>query len=287
MGASAPLDRSSARMVHDAMTTRASSTKRRAGGGRAAPPDGPRARTPRTQRGTVPAEEADPAEDDAALGRAWRLLRWALIVVIALPLVLVALLGVVPPPTTPYVAAEARRLGGVAREWVPMEAIAPDMARAAVAAEDSGFCRHWGFDVGALRAAIASGAERGGSTISQQTVKNVFLWQGRSWPRKAIEAALTPVVELLWSKRRILEVYLNVAEFGEGVFGVEAAARHHFEVPARDLTPMQAARLAAVLPSPKSRDAAAPSEATMARARAILDGAETIRHDGRADCVGG
>ena len=165
-----------------------------------------------------------------------------------------------------------------------MEAIAPVMARAAVAAEDADFCRHWGFDMRALRAAIAEGGARGASTISQQTVKNAFLWQGRSWPRKAIEAALTPVVEALWTKRRILEVYLNLAEFGEGVFGVEAAARHHFGVPARDLTPEQAARLAAVLPAPKSRDAADPSEAVARRAAAILDGAETIARDGRAAC---
>ena len=155
---------------------------------------------------------------------------------IALPLVVIAALSVAAPPTTPTIAVEARRLGGVEREWAPIEAIAPVMARAVVAAEDAEFCRHWGFDVSALRAAIASGAERGASTISQQTVKNVFLWQGRSWPREAIEAALTPAVELIWSKRRILEVYLNVAEFDEGVFGVEAAARHAFGVPASELS---------------------------------------------------
>ena len=206
---------------------------------------------------------------------------------IGLPILVVAALSVLAPPTTPYVASEARRLGGVEREWVPIEAVAPVMARAAVAAEDAEFCRHWGFDVAALRAAIRSGGERGGSTISQQTVKNVFLWQGRSWPRKALEAMGTPLVEATWSKRRILEVYLNVIEFGEGVFGVEAAARHHFGVPASELTGLQAARLAAVLPSPRTRDAGSPSEAVERRARAILDGAETIRRDGRADCFEG
>ena len=206
---------------------------------------------------------------------------------IALPFALMAVLAAVPPPTTPYVVAEVRRLGGVERTWVPMEAIAPAMARAAVAAEDANFCRHWGFDVGALRAAIAQGGDRGASTISQQTVKNVFLWQGRSWTRKAIEAALTPLAELIWSKRRILEIYLNVAEFGEGVFGVEAAAQRAFGVPASELTPVQAARLAAVLPDPKHRDAANPSSALLRRADAILDGARTIERDGRAECFGG
>jgi monofunctional biosynthetic peptidoglycan transglycosylase len=235
-------------------------------------------------RAAAPVAEGPPVAWGVRLRRG---LRWPVAGAVALAVLVVAALSVLPPPTTPYIASEARRLGGVEREWVPMEAIAPSMARAAVAAEDARFCGHWGFDVDALRAAIRSGARRGGSTISQQAVKNVFLWQGRSWPRKAIEAALTPLIEAFWTKRRILEVYLNVAEFGEGVFGVEAAARHHFGVGASELTPLRAARLAAVLPSPRTRDPAAPSEAVERRALAILDGAETIRRDGRADCFGG
>lgn len=194
------------------------------------------------------------------------------------------LFSAVNPPTTPYMWQEARRLGGVEQVWVPMEAIAPVMARAAVAAEDADFCNHWGLDLRAIRAAIDAGSTRGASTISQQVVKNVYLWHGRSWARKAIEAALTPVLEALWTKRRILEVYLNVAEFGEGIFGVEAAAQHWFGVSAADLTDVQAARLAAILPAPKSRDPAHPTEALRARARAILDGAATIAADGRAAC---
>jgi monofunctional biosynthetic peptidoglycan transglycosylase len=118
-------------------------------------------------------------------------------------------------------------------------------------------------------------------------VKNVFLWHGRSWTRKALEAALTPVVETFWSKRRILEVYLNVAEFGEGVFGVRAAAAVHFQAEPDALTPVQAARLAAVLPDPKARDPARPSAFLRRRSAAILDGAETIRVDGRAACFEG
>ena len=196
----------------------------------------------------------------------------------------VAAAGVLPVPATPYMLAERARHGSLTYAWVPMDRIAPVMQRAAVAAEDANFCRHWGFDIAALRQAIDGGARRGGSTISQQTVKNAFLWQGRSWPRKAAEAILTPAVELAWSKRRILEVYLNVAEFDRAVFGVEAAARHYFGVAAADLSPVQAARLAAILPSPKTRSASAPGDFTRRRAAAILDGAETIRRDGRAAC---
>ena len=120
--------------------------------------------------------------------------------------------------------------------------------------------------------------------ISQQMVKNVFLWHGRSWLRKAMEAVLTPIVETIWTKRRILEVYLNVAEFGEGVFGVQAAAQHHFGVDAADLSPTQAARLAAVLPDPQNRSASEPTSFVRSRTRSIMAGAETVAADGRAAC---
>ncbi|MGR3436767.1 MAG: monofunctional biosynthetic peptidoglycan transglycosylase [Shimia sp.] len=213
-----------------------------------------------------------------------RLLARGLAGLLLLVVGLVALGGALNPPTTPYIVSEARRLGEVRREWVSLSRISPDLARAVVAAEDANFCLHWGFDTAAIRAALEAGALRGGSTITQQVVKNVFLWHGRSWSRKAIEALLTPVVEATWSKRRILEVYLNVAEFDTGVFGAEAAALHHFGVDARNLTPAQAARLAAVLPDPKGRSAVAPSPAMRTRAAAIADGALTIRRDGRAAC---
>lgn len=199
----------------------------------------------------------------------------------------IAAYSVIRPPTTPYILKEGLRLGGIERTWVDMDQIAPVMARSAVAAEDADFCLHWGFDMGALRLAIAEGASRGASTISQQTVKNVWLWQGRSWPRKAMEAVMTPLVELFWTKRRVLEVYLNVAEFGEGVFGVEAAALHYFGVPASGLSAYQAALLASVLPDPKGRNAAAPTERLAERAKSIADGAATIRADGRAECFEG
>lgn len=197
---------------------------------------------------------------------------------------LILLFSVLNPPTNVYQLQESLRLGGIEKDWVDWEDIAPVMARSVVAAEDANYCLHWGFDMSAIRQAVAEGGNRGASTLTQQVVKNVFLWQGRSWLRKAMEAALTPAVELVWSKRRILEVYLNVAEFGEGVFGVQAAARHHFGVDARDLSTVQAARLAAVLPDPKDRNPSNPSNFLRNRARAIISGAETIAADGRADC---
>ena len=218
------------------------------------------------------------------------LLRWtarALLGLAAAALALILLYSVVNPPTNLYQVSESARLGGIEQEWVPFDQIAPVMARSAVAAEDANFCLHWGFDMAAIRAAMDDGAGRGASTITQQVVKNVFLWQGRSWLRKAIEAALTPGVELVWSKRRILEIYLNVAEFGEGIFGVQAAARHYFDTDAANLTAAQSALLAAVLPDPKGRNPAKPGPFTRKRARQIADGAETILQDGRAACFEG
>lgn len=223
-------------------------------------------------------------------GRLRRVLRWVargLGAIAAFYAVLVLLFSFLPPPINLYQIGEAWRLGGIDKDWVPLEEIAPVMGRSVVAAEDANFCNHWGFDIAAIREAIEEGSNRGGSTISQQLVKNVFLWHGRSYVRKALEAVLTPVVELVWSKRRILEVYLNVAEFDEGVFGVQAAAQHHFGVDAKDLTAQQAARLAAVLPDPKGRSASEPSSFVRQRTRSIISGAETIAADGRSGCFDG
>ncbi len=197
---------------------------------------------------------------------------------------LVGAYAFMPPPTTPYILSEGVRLGSIDRKWVPLDDIAPVVARSVVAAEDANFCLHWGFDMAQLRAAIAQGGNRGASTLSQQVVKNVWLWQGRSWLRKALEGVMTPVVEAFWSKRRIVEIYLNVAEFDTGVFGIEAAAQHHFGVSAKNLSARQAALLAAVLPNPKERQAVNPSAFIDRRARSIADGAATIRADGRAGC---
>lgn len=214
--------------------------------------------------------------------RRWAL--WALAVAVLCVSLAAVAHRAVPPGPTFYMKQEARRLGQISYEWTPLANIAPVMARAAVAAEDADFCNHWGFDMRAIRQVMAHGAGRGASTISQQTVKNVYLWHGRSWLRKALEAVMTPLVETLWSKRRIIEVYLNVAEFDEGVFGVGAAAPHYFGVSAAKLTPTQAARLAAVLPDPKGRSASRPSAWVQKRAAGISDGAATIRRDGRAAC---
>ncbi|WP_084615219.1 monofunctional biosynthetic peptidoglycan transglycosylase [Roseivivax isoporae] len=213
----------------------------------------------------------------------WRLVLAAVL----LAALAVGLYRVVDPPVTLYMLQESRRLGGIERDWVPADAMAPVMLRAAVAAEDANFCRHWGFDMDAIRDAIEDGGRRGASTISQQVVKNVYLWHGRNWARKALEALLTPAIEAVWPKRRILEVYLNVAEFDAGVFGVEAAARHYFGVAAADLSALQAARLAAILPDPKGRSASRPSGFVERRAAQIRDGAATIARDGRAACFEG
>ncbi|AVO37717.1 monofunctional biosynthetic peptidoglycan transglycosylase [Pukyongiella litopenaei] len=242
------------------------------------------ARTDRkTSRKKSGARPADPP-GQRLWQRVRRLVLRAALGLVALVLVLTVLFTVVNPPVTYTIWSESRRLGGVDRDWVAIEAIAPVMARSAVAAEDANFCLHWGIDVAAVRQAIDGGGQRGASTITQQVVKNVFLWQGRSWLRKALETAITPVVELIWSKRRILEIYLNLAEMGPGVFGVEAAARHHFGTTAAKLSPTQAARIAAILPAPRSRSAGKPTSAVRSRAAQIMDGAATIRADGRAAC---
>ena len=215
------------------------------------------------------------------------LLRWvfrAVLLAVAVLALAIFAYRFINPPTTPYIYSESGRLGSVDRSWVAIEDIAPVMPRSAVAAEDANVCLHWGFDMAAIRAALDAGGARGASTISQQVVKNVYLWHGRSWSRKALEAVITPAMEAVWSKRRILEVYLNVAEFDTGVFGVEAAAQHYFNVSANDLSARQAARLAVILPNPKGRDAANLGPNLRRKAARIADGAATIRADGRSAC---
>jgi len=219
-----------------------------------------------------------------------RLLRWALGAVVVVAFLFagwITLYRWVDPPGGIYMWQEARRLGTITHEWRPLTAISPQLARSVVAAEDANFCRHTGFDLVAIRAALDSGAGRGASTLTQQVVKNVFLWHGRSWVRKALEAVLTPVVELVWGKRRILEVYLNMAEFDTGRFGAQAGAQGYFSRDASALTARQAALMAAVLPSPQTRNAARPTDFLNRRARAIEDGAATIARDGRAACFEG
>ncbi|MFC3394118.1 monofunctional biosynthetic peptidoglycan transglycosylase [Brenneria rubrifaciens] len=160
-------------------------------------------------------------------------------------------------------------------DWVSVDEIAPVMALAVIAAEDQKFPQHWGFDLDAINLALKHNERntqrvRGASTLSQQTVKNLFLWDGRSWLRKGLEAGITAAVELVWSKRRILTVYLNIAEFGPGLFGVEAAANHYFNKSASRLTASEAALLAAVLPNPIRFRANAPSGYVIQRQQWIL-----------------
>lgn len=159
------------------------------------------------------------------------------------------------------------------RIWQPWQILPDHLKMAVIAAEDQQFSNHYGFDIAAIRAALAhnqnSDSIRGASTISQQVAKNTFLWSSRSWLRKALEAWFTLWIELLWGKERILEVYLNSAEWGPGIFGAQAAAQYHFNTGAAYLTHQQAYLLAAVLPSPLNRSAGTPSEATQQRARWI------------------
>ena len=213
-----------------------------------------------------------------------RALRWAAFAVLVVA-VLVLALRWVNPPVTWLMASEWWRLGAIEREWRALPAMSPYLPLSAVAAEDADFCVHSGFDIAGIRAALADDTRlRGGSTISQQVAKNVFLWPARSWLRKGLEAGFTVLIEILWPKRRILEVYLNVAEFDAGVFGVEAASRRYFGIGAADMGPQRAARLMAVLPDPKQRSPVSGTAFIRRRGAAIESGAATIREDGRADC---
>lgn len=159
-------------------------------------------------------------------------------------------------------------------DWVGMDEISPWMALAVIASEDQKFPTHWGFDVAAIQSVLDSEGEkagmRGASTLSQQTAKNVFLWDGRSWIRKGLEAGLTVGIETVWTKHRILTVYLNVAEMGKGVFGVEEASQRYFHKPASRLSMSEAALLAAVLPNPIRFRADAPSGYVRQRQQWIL-----------------
>lgn len=193
------------------------------------------------------------------------------------------------PPTTHQMQVSAD--GEIAYRFVPLEAIAPALGEAVIGAEDARFCAHGGIDWAAVEEALQEAqtgeAPRGASTISQQTAKNAFLWHGRSWVRKGLEAYFTLTMEFLWPKRRILEVYLNVAEFGPGVFGAEAAAQTYFAKSAADLTRREAALLAAVLPNPRRFRLARPSHYVRTRAAILERRAAIVRRDGLAACVYG
>jgi monofunctional biosynthetic peptidoglycan transglycosylase len=204
--------------------------------------------------------------------RVWlRRLLQATLVAAALPVLTVLALRWVDPPTSAFMLAYRVEQGAWPRfQWQPMEAISPQLAIAVVAAEDQRFPQHAGFDMDAIRSALDEardgGRRRGASTLSQQVAKNLFLWETSSWPRKGLEAGLTVLIEALWPKRRILEMHLNLAEFGPGVYGAEAAAQHWYGKSAAALAAADAARLALVLPAPRRYSPVRPSPALQRRA---------------------
>jgi monofunctional biosynthetic peptidoglycan transglycosylase len=223
-----------------------------------------------------------------------RVLRFVFLLVVVFgligPILLTALYRFVPPPVTFLMVERTIQGKGFDRRWRPIEKISPTLVRAVIAAEDAHFCDHHGFDFNAMEKAMRHnerrpGRIRGGSTISQQTAKNVFLWPDRSYVRKGLEAYFTVLIETMWGKRRIMEVYLNSIEWGPGVYGAEAAAQRNFKVSAARLAPAQAARLAAILPSPLKWRAARPGPYVRKRSGKIGAAAGTVRRAGSAACV--
>jgi len=243
----------------------------------AAPPIAASAQTipaPPTPVGELPA----PSRDRLGIERRhWRFLLGAglafLIGVGGLLLVPLLLYRWVDPPASTLMLSHRFAGTPTTQRWIPLERISPNLVAAVIASEDGHFCRHHGVDWGELKEAIESagdGLTRGGSTISMQVVKNLFLWPSRSYVRKAIEIPLAYSIETLWSKRRILEIYLNIAEWGPGIFGAEAAARYHFRKPALLLTAREAALLAVSLPNPFERQAGRPGPGTLRLADNLL-----------------
>jgi len=230
------------------------------------------------------------------MSRGLQILRWAGIaaaVFVVSSVLSVLALRWINPPVTPLMlvrlaeGAVHRRWVGIDQRWVPLDDVSPSLLRAVIAAEDAHFFTHWGVDVDALRKARAwnarherQGRVRGASTITMQAARNVFLWQGRTYVRKALELWFTALMEGLWSKRRILETYVNVIEWGPGVYGVQAAAERYFHVPASRLDGRQAALLAAALPNPLTRNPADPSPFLDARATRIARRAALVRLKG-------
>ncbi|MGI6222062.1 MAG: monofunctional biosynthetic peptidoglycan transglycosylase [Prevotella sp.] len=198
-----------------------------------------------------------------------KILRWALSLFFATSILAVVIYKFLPVYVTPLMVIRLFQQAGEGESlkwhhtWVPMEEISPHMPVAVMASEDQRFLLHHGFDMNAIENAakhnINGGKLHGGSTISQQTAKNVFLWPGRSWVRKGFEAYFTFLIELMWSKQRIMEVYLNSIEMGDGIYGVEACAKHHFDKEAIDLTRPECALIAATLPNPRKFSSKDPS----------------------------
>ena len=218
----------------------------------------------------------------------WSILLIVLSLVLGLPILAVVTYRLVPPPVTPLMLIRAAAGAPIRHRWVPLEQISPWLARAVIASEDARFCTHHGFDYEEIGAALerfrAGGKLRGASTISQQTAKNILLWPGGAFLRKGIEAYITELLELGWPKSRILEVYLNVIEWGDGVYGAEQAAETHFHTPASALTRREAALLAAILPNPRVLSAERPTRYIEERAATIEARMSQVEVPGRVSC---
>jgi monofunctional biosynthetic peptidoglycan transglycosylase len=209
---------------------------------------------------------------------------------VLLSLLWVVLYRFVPPPITFTMLGDVMGGRSVTKDWMSLDEIDRDAVRAVIAAEDSKFCSHWGFDQDAIAAAMRRNARggsviRGGSTISQQTAKNAFLWQGGGYFRKGLEAWFTLLIENIWNKRRIMEVYLNVAETGIATYGVSAGAQRYFNHDASTMSRTEAARIAAVLPLPKARGATAPRGFTRRYGNSIAARIGVVARDGLDACV--
>jgi monofunctional glycosyltransferase len=191
------------------------------------------------------------------------------------PIVMTLVYAVVPPPVSNVMIFRLFTGNGLHKDWVSFDQMSPNLARAVIASEDARFCEHHGVDWAEVQGVVEDafddeGPVRGASTISMQAAKNLFLWDGRSFLRKGLELPSAMWMDLIWSKRRMLEVYLNIVEWGPGIYGAEAAARFHFNKPASKLTRREAALLAAVLPNPIKRKAGKPSKRVSAIANRIL-----------------
>ncbi|OJU11044.1 MAG: monofunctional biosynthetic peptidoglycan transglycosylase [Alphaproteobacteria bacterium 64-11] len=222
-------------------------------------------------------------------GWLWRILVAIFVLLVPAPVLLLLLFRFVPVPGTPEMLVSVIEGKGARHQWV--DDVSPRLERAVIAAEDQNFCRHHGFDFEAIDKALAEHRRhpkrpmRGASTISQQTARTLFLVPMRSWVRKGLEAYLTVLVEFLWPKKRILDAYLNLVDWGDGIFGAQAAARAYFGTDAADLTGAEAARLAAILPNPHKWRAARPGRYVSRRATTLEARSAVVVRDGLNFCV--
>ncbi len=204
--------------------------------------------------------------------------------IVALFIIVILLRWFNPPITTVIISERINLNQSTVLEWTPIESLGENILLTVVASEDSNFCDHHGFDLSEILKVRNQGSIRGASTISQQVAKNLFLWRKRSWIRKGLEAFITILIETFWSKKRILEVYLNVAETGKGYFGVSSISRKRFGKKAKDLSLRQSSYIAVTLPSPKKRNAANLTNKLKNRAKKVRIGATTLKIEGRASC---